>query len=68
MRVYIDRDRCQGNGMCESLAPAVFRLADEGVAALVDGADPADHADDVAAAIDSCPMEALRRVDTGPPR
>lgn len=68
MNVYIDVDRCQASGLCESLAPDVFRLGNEGVAELIDGADPAGHADDVADAIDSCPMEALRRVDVGPHR
>lgn len=64
MPVYIDHGRCQSSGLCEALAPAVFRLGDGGVE-LVDGADPAGHADDVAAAIDSCPMEALRRAGPG---
>lgn len=59
MHVHVDEDRCQATGLCEALAPQVFRLGDE-IAEVTDGADVAAHADDVAAAVESCPMEALR--------
>lgn len=64
MPLSIDHGRCQSSGLCEALAPEVFRLGVDGVE-LVEGADPDGHPDGVAAAIDSCPMEALRRAGPG---
>lgn len=37
MRVWIDQRSCVGNGICEELCPAVFRLVDGSVAYVVDG-------------------------------
>ncbi|MFC7550658.1 ferredoxin [Plantactinospora sp. GCM10030261] len=67
MRIQIDRQRCQATGLCEATAPEVFRLGDDGVE-LIEGVDPSGYATEVAAAVDGCPMEALRRLDaSGPP-
>jgi ferredoxin len=30
MRITVDRDRCEGHGVCESAAPELFRIDDEG--------------------------------------
>lgn len=66
MRIEIDRQRCQASGLCEMAAPDVFRLGDDGVE-LIEGADPAAYPDEVAAAVDGCPMEALRRAGAADP-
>ncbi|MBF6072249.1 ferredoxin [Nocardia farcinica] len=60
MRVVVDRDRCEGHGMCEALAPDLFRVGDDDVARpRTDTLGPADR--DVAElAVDSCPVQALR--------
>ncbi len=58
-RVQVDRDRCVGSGVCESLAPEVFELDDGGVLQ-VHREEPGP--DDLAAvrdAVQSCPARAL---------
>jgi ferredoxin len=34
-KVWIDQDLCTGDGLCEEIAPAVFRLKDDGLAYVV---------------------------------
>ena len=59
-RVVLDRSRCSGLGICESLAEDVFEIQDDGsLLVLVDGVCDAD-ADRVRAACTSCPTGALR--------
>lgn len=57
LRIEIDRDRCMGSGNCEFWAPAVFRVADDGIAEVLDpdGA-PAER---VRSAADGCPTGAI---------
>jgi len=33
MKVWIDQDLCTGDGLCEEIAPSVFTLLDDGLAA-----------------------------------
>ncbi|MFI6871786.1 ferredoxin [Nocardia sp. NPDC050406] len=60
MRIEADHTRCEGHGMCEALAPELFRVGDDGkVAIRVDTVAEADR--EVAQlALDSCPTQALR--------
>ncbi|MGZ4751071.1 MAG: ferredoxin [Oryzihumus sp.] len=44
MRVVIDRERCQGAGMCALTAPAVFDQSEEDGRVVVLDADPAPRA------------------------
>jgi ferredoxin len=55
-RISIDRSLCNGFGVCESIAPDVFELGDDGLAVLRAGVS-ADEA--VREACDSCPMGAI---------
>jgi len=55
-RISIDRSLCNGYGVCESIAPDVFELGDDGLAALRAGVSE-DEA--VSEACDSCPMGAI---------
>lgn len=59
MKVCVDRAKCTGLGICESLAPDFFEVDDLGE--LVFKADVVDNGqlDDVRQAVDSCPTEAL---------
>ena len=60
MRVTVDRDLCEANGVCAGLVPAVFRLDDEDELHITDGDVPARLADQVRLAVQSCPKTALR--------
>ncbi|WP_328502708.1 ferredoxin [Streptomyces sp. NBC_00457] len=60
MRVEIVPDRCEGHGLCETTAPAVYRLDEEGmVHARVDPVPP-ELAAAARAGARVCPMAALR--------
>jgi ferredoxin len=58
-RVQVDRERCVASGVCESLAPDVFEIDDDGVLP-VHLEEPADdELDDVRDAVQQCPARAL---------
>ncbi|MBF6125708.1 ferredoxin [Nocardia brasiliensis] len=62
MRIVADRARCEGHGMCEALAPNLFRVGDDGIVEpLADAAAESDP-DLLRLVVDSCPVEALRRI------
>ena len=55
-RITIDRSICNGYGVCESIAPDVFELGDDGLAVVRTGTSE-DEA--VQEACDSCPAGAI---------
>jgi ferredoxin len=59
-RIEIDRSICSGFGACEELAPNLFELGPDGVAAVRVGVsdDP-----NVLEAADACPMGAITVVE-----
>jgi ferredoxin len=59
MRLHIDTDRCTGSGVCESIAPEVFEVGDDGFVHLLTEDLPADMRDDLQDACDRCPTQAL---------
>ncbi|WP_405164894.1 ferredoxin [Nocardia sp. NBC_01499] len=59
MRITVDRTRCEGHGMCEALAPNLFRVADYDVVELLADAVADTDRDAGQLAVDSCPMAAL---------
>ncbi len=62
MRVTVDRDRCEGHGLCTQSAPMIFSFDDDGdlVNEFADANLPEDLADAAREAIDVCPVAALR--------
>ena len=63
MMVVVDRTRCSGIGICESIAPDFFEVGDDGALLLLredfaDGERPA-----IEDAVGSCPAAALSVVD-----
>ena len=60
MRVTVDRDLCEANGVCAGLVPGVFQLDDEDELHIADGDVPPDLASGVRHAVQSCPKTALR--------
>jgi ferredoxin len=59
MRIVVDWDRCTGMGMCESLAPDVFEVDDDGSLILHAEEVPEGMESDVREAVAACPTEAL---------
>jgi ferredoxin len=59
MRLVVDRDRCQGVGMCETAAADVIEVGDDGQShVLVDELAP-EHLQAAQVAVANCPAEAL---------
>ncbi|NMN95940.1 ferredoxin [Antrihabitans stalactiti] len=67
MKIIVDRGRCEGHGMCESLVPDVFRVDDEGLSTLLRETPLDGELDEVHLAIDSCPVQALSLTTGSPP-
>ena len=59
MRISVDRDRCEGLGMCEAMAHEFFELDDDDVMHVLDPAPCEEHRAELAAAVASCPVQAL---------
>jgi ferredoxin len=60
MRIIVDRTRCTGLGMCESVAPDVFEVNDDGELELRTDTVPDGRLVEVEQAVACCPNEALR--------
>ncbi|HUI02087.1 MAG TPA: ferredoxin [Acidimicrobiales bacterium] len=60
MKVVVDRDLCQGHGVCESEAPAVFAVSKQGVLQILDEHPAEDRRAQVETAVSFCPTHALR--------
>lgn len=62
-RIEVDYDLCESNGLCEDVAPQVFRVEDDDTLTVLVDFVADDDLDDVQRAIDRCPKQALRLVD-----
>jgi len=60
MKIIVDRSKCTGLGICESLAPEVFEVNDAGDLVLIADTVPGGCLAQVEEAITGCPTEALR--------
>jgi ferredoxin len=58
MRVTVDFDSCEANGVCEGIAPGVFQLDEEDDLHLVGEVDES-NVEHVRQAVNSCPKAAL---------
>ena len=62
-RVVVDRDLCQGHGVCESEAPTVFAVSEENQVTVLDETPPDDVRLQVELAVKYCPTHALSIVE-----
>ncbi|AII10942.1 ferredoxin [Rhodococcus opacus] len=62
MKIAVDRTKCTGLGICESLAPNVFEVDDNGDLILLTETVSEDR-EGVREAVTGCPTEALRLVE-----
>ena len=63
MRIVVDRDLCQGHGVCESEAPDVFAVPRNGQVDVRDESPPEEQRAKVAMAVKYCPTHALKIVE-----
>ena len=62
-RIAVDRDLCQGHGVCESEAPDVFSVSKAGELTVLDETPRDDRREAVDAAVKYCPTHALKIVE-----
>jgi ferredoxin len=60
VRVRVDRDLCQGHGVCESEAPEVFSVSKQGVLTILEESPPEALRAAIEQAVSYCPTSALR--------
>lgn len=63
MKIFVDRAKCTGLGICESLAPEHFEVDDDGVLVLLEENVTDADRQAVNEAIAGCPTEALKLVE-----
>jgi ferredoxin len=59
MRITVDYDLCEANGLCEAMAPDVFALDDDDLLQLKTDETTPDNAASVERAVASCPRAAI---------
>ena len=59
LRIEVDRDRCEGLGMCEAMAGDYFELDDDDVMAVLEETPAEADRGHVYAAVQACPVLAL---------
>jgi ferredoxin len=59
MRIVVDRDRCSALGVCESLAPELFEVQDDGSLKILNEHPEGSLCAAARAAVDDCPTGAL---------
>lgn len=62
-RIVVDEHTCEGLGMCEAMAVDYFEVQPEGLVKILDEQPAPDDVEDVRAAVESCPVMALKLVD-----
>ena len=60
MKVIVDPDLCEANGVCVSVAPEVFELQADDTLLVLDRTPSEDLREKVEDAVDGCPRAALR--------
>lgn len=63
MKISVDRDRCEANGVCMGIAPEVFELDEDDELRITQPDAQPDTVERVTEAVDACPMNALRIAD-----
>ena len=59
MRVKVDYDRCESNGLCMALAPEVFEIRDDDVMYLLADTPAPESEAKVRESVRACPKQAL---------
>lgn len=59
MKATLDREGCISCGLCAEICPEVFRIADDGIAEVIEEDVPADFESKAVEAQDSCPVSVI---------
>lgn len=59
-RIVVDRDLCQGHGVCESEAPEAFEVSKAGEMTVLHASPDDEQREAVEEAVKHCPTHALR--------
>jgi ferredoxin len=65
MKVQVDFDLCESNGLCEGLAPHVFELDDDDLLQVRPEDVEGDDAAAVRRAVTACPKAAISLLEVG---
>ena len=65
LTIVVDRNRCTGIGICESVSPERFEVDDDGTLIVHDDLVTPDIRADIEDAVRSCPASALSLVARG---
>jgi len=60
VRIVVDRDLCQGHGVCQSEAPDIFAVPKDGQVDVIDESPPEGLRAKVDLAVKYCPTHALK--------
>ncbi|OBI08354.1 ferredoxin [Mycolicibacter nonchromogenicus] len=63
MKVTVNEDRCVGHGICESIAPDLFAVGDDGLSHVLVDDIGEDRREAAAKAIAACPSQALNSTE-----
>jgi ferredoxin len=63
MRVVVDHGKCSALGICESLAPALFEVQDDGSLVILNERPDGGLREAAREAVEGCPTEALSIVE-----
>lgn len=59
MKIHIDTDRCTGHGVCESIAPDIFEVGDDGIVHIQVEDVAGERRSEIEEAVAECPTQAL---------
>ena len=63
MKIKVDFDLCESNGLCEALAPEVFELDDDDYLVVKTDQTTDENIEDVKRAVAACPRAAITLVE-----
>jgi len=61
-KIKIDKEKCIGCGMCQSLCSEVFELGEDGKSYIKEGADLEKNEKCVKEVIEACPVKAIEEI------
>ena len=63
MKIKVDFDLCESNGLCEAMAPEVFELDDDDYLVVKTDQTTPENIEDVKRAVAACPRAAITLVE-----